>query len=72
VGQGVARAALVLALATSQVCAQPAYPNEPIRVIVPIAAGSVTDVIMRAASQELAARLLHRALVIAQIDKTLR
>jgi tripartite-type tricarboxylate transporter receptor subunit TctC len=37
--------------------AQPAYPAKPIRVIVPIAAGSVTDVIMRAASQELTSRL---------------
>ena len=37
--------------------AQPAYPVKPIRVIVPIAAGSVTDVIVRAASQELTARL---------------
>lgn len=33
------------------------YPNKPIRVIVPIAPGSVTDVVMRAASQELSARL---------------
>ncbi len=33
------------------------YPNRPIHIIVPIAAGSVTDVIMRAASQELTARL---------------
>ena len=55
--QGVSCAAVVLALAASQACAQPAYPGKPIRVIVPIAAGSVTDVIMRAASQELSARL---------------
>ena len=33
------------------------YPHRPIRVIVSIAAGSVSDVIMRAASQEIAARL---------------
>ena len=56
-GQGVVCAALALALAASHVGAQPAYPNKPIRVIVPIAPGSVTDVIMRAASQELSARL---------------
>jgi tripartite-type tricarboxylate transporter receptor subunit TctC len=37
--------------------AQRAYPNKPIRVIVPIAPGSVTDVVMRAASHELSARL---------------
>lgn len=33
------------------------YPNKPIRMIVSIAAGSVTDVIMRAAAAELQARL---------------
>jgi tripartite-type tricarboxylate transporter receptor subunit TctC len=33
--------------------AQSGYPNKPIRVIVSIAAGSVTDVIMRAAANEL-------------------
>src|SRR5215471_21004774 len=33
------------------------YPDRPIRVIVPIAAGSVTDVIMRAAANELAPRI---------------
>ena len=33
------------------------YPNKPIRVIVSIAAGSVTDVIMRAAASELQATL---------------
>jgi len=42
-------------------CAAPAgaqtYPNKPIRMIVAIAAGSVTDVIMRAAANELASRL---------------
>src|SRR3954465_14950467 len=33
------------------------YPSKPIRVIVSIAAGSVTDVIMRAAAAELQSRL---------------
>ena len=33
------------------------YPNKPIRMIVSIAAGSVTDVIMRAAAAELQPRL---------------
>ena len=33
------------------------YPDRPIRVIVPIAAGSVTDVIMRATASEFAPRL---------------
>jgi tripartite-type tricarboxylate transporter receptor subunit TctC len=35
------------------------YPDRPIRVIVPIAAGSVTDVIMRATASELSSRLGH-------------
>lgn len=46
-----------LFLAAPSLSAEPAYPVKPIRVIVPIAAGSVTDVIMRAAGQELTARL---------------
>jgi tripartite-type tricarboxylate transporter receptor subunit TctC len=33
------------------------YPDRPIRVIVPIAAGSVTDVIMRATASELTSRI---------------
>ena len=33
------------------------YPDKPIRMIVSIAAGSVTDVIMRAAANELQPRL---------------
>ena len=37
--------------------AQGTYPDRPIRIIVPIAAGSVTDVVLRAAGQELAPRL---------------
>ncbi len=34
-----------------------AYPNKPIRIIVPIAAGSVTDVVLRAAQPMLSQRL---------------
>jgi tripartite-type tricarboxylate transporter receptor subunit TctC len=49
-----------LALA-AVLCAAPAsaqtYPDKPIRMIVSIAAGSVTDVIMRAAAAELSPRL---------------
>src|SRR5262245_9278581 len=33
------------------------YPDRPVRVIVPIAAGSVTDVIMRATARELTPRI---------------
>jgi len=38
---------------TSQPAEAQTYPNKPIRLIVSIAAGSVTDVIMRAAANEL-------------------
>ena len=47
---------LVLTVWAPPVGAQ-TYPDRPIRVIVPIAAGSVTDVIMRATAAELAPRL---------------
>jgi len=57
--RGVAACASICALLT--VWALPAsaqtYPDRPIRVIVPIAAGSVTDVIMRATASELAPRI---------------
>lgn len=49
--------AALFALDAPTLLAQIAYPVKPIRVIVPIAAGSVTDIIMRAAGQELSARL---------------
>ena len=51
-----ALALLALAVATTASHAQN-YPNKPIRMIVSIAAGSVTDVIMRAAAAELQTRL---------------
>jgi tripartite-type tricarboxylate transporter receptor subunit TctC len=51
-----ALALLALAAATTASHAQN-YPNKPIRMIVSIAAGSVTDVIMRAAAAELQSRL---------------
>jgi tripartite-type tricarboxylate transporter receptor subunit TctC len=54
-------AALASAVAALAVWAFPVsaqtYPDRPIRVIVPIAAGSVTDVIMRATASELTPRL---------------
>jgi tripartite-type tricarboxylate transporter receptor subunit TctC len=51
--------ATALALATTALPAPAAaeYPERPIRVVVAIAAGSVTDVIMRASAAELAPRL---------------
>jgi tripartite-type tricarboxylate transporter receptor subunit TctC len=51
-----ALALLALAAATTASHAQN-YPSKPIRMIVSIAAGSVTDVIMRAAAAELQSRL---------------
>jgi tripartite-type tricarboxylate transporter receptor subunit TctC len=51
----------IAALALVGACAAPAiaqtYPDKPIRMIVSIAAGSLTDVIMRAAANELSPRL---------------
>ncbi len=52
----VASVVAVLAVSALPLNAQ-TYPDRPIRVIVPIAAGSVTDVIMRATASELAPRL---------------
>src|SRR4051812_16325023 len=52
-----ARVALTLLAATSASAHAQTYPNKPLRVVVAIAAGSVTDVIMRAAANELSPRL---------------
>jgi tripartite-type tricarboxylate transporter receptor subunit TctC len=52
-----------LVLVAAQALAQPAYPTKPIKVIVGIAAGSVTDVVMRAAAQELTGRLGQPVLI---------
>lgn len=51
------RALSLLCASIGAAAAQQAYPHKPIRLIVPIAPGSVTDVIARAASRELAPRL---------------
>ena len=45
-------AALVLALAPALVLAQ-AYPSKPVRLIIPVTAGGLTDVLARAVAQEL-------------------
>src|SRR5258707_9939974 len=55
-GRRGALALLALAVAATTAHAQ-GYPNKPIRLMVSIAAGSVTDVIMRAAAAELQGRL---------------
>ena len=56
--QTLMRAVLALVLAAGATAAQAQqYPSKPIRMIVSIAAGSVTDVIMRAAAAELQGRL---------------
>jgi tripartite-type tricarboxylate transporter receptor subunit TctC len=54
---GLAAMSLSLALAAVPVPAAAEYPERPIRVVVAIAAGSVTDVIARASAAELAPRL---------------
>jgi len=51
------RVVLVLSLAVVSSASAQTWPDRPIRVIVSIAAGSVTDVIMRAAVNELGPRL---------------
>jgi tripartite-type tricarboxylate transporter receptor subunit TctC len=45
--------AVAATLAAGSVLAQGAYPNKPIRVIVPFAAGSTTDIIARAISDKM-------------------
>ena len=56
-------AAVLLAAASIQVGGQQAYPNKPVRILVPIAAGSVTDVVMRAAALDLTGRLGQPVLI---------
>jgi tripartite-type tricarboxylate transporter receptor subunit TctC len=53
---------LLIAGWASNVSAQP-YPSKPIRVLVPIAAGSVTDVIARATAIELTKRLGQQVVI---------
>jgi tripartite-type tricarboxylate transporter receptor subunit TctC len=52
-----ATALLALGLLAGSACAQSGYPDKPIRVLLPIAAGSVTDVVLRAAAVPLGQRL---------------
>ena len=55
--------AVLFAATSGQVGAQASYPNKPIHILVPIAAGSVTDVVMRAAAQELTPRFGQAVLI---------
>ena len=52
-----------IALAPSLALAQAGYPNKPIRVIVPFAAGSTTDIIARAISDKMSASLGQQLVV---------
>ena len=54
---------LAISLAAGNAKAQSDYPNKPIRVLLPIAAGSVTDVVLRAASQPLSQRLGQQVVI---------
>jgi tripartite-type tricarboxylate transporter receptor subunit TctC len=54
---------LALLMATSVSVVAQTYPSKPIRIIVPVAAGSVTDIITRAAGQQLDARFGQRVVV---------
>jgi tripartite-type tricarboxylate transporter receptor subunit TctC len=61
----VLKAAVCSALLTWSAAAQAQepYPNRPIKLIVPVAAGSVTDVIMRVATQKLSLRLKQQFVI---------
>jgi tripartite-type tricarboxylate transporter receptor subunit TctC len=53
----------IAALAPAYALAQTAYPNKPIRVIVPFAAGSTTDIIARAITDKMSASLGQQLVV---------
>lgn len=50
-------AGLALAVGATGVLAQGAYPNRPIKIVVPISPGSATDVLVRAVAERMQARL---------------
>src|SRR5262249_295676 len=55
--------ALALMMALAAPASPQGYPERPIRLIVSIAAGSVTDVIMRAAANEISPRLGQQIII---------
>jgi len=51
------RIALAIALACAAVCARAAYPEKPIRMILPSAAGGSVDILMRVLAQQMSAQM---------------
>ena len=47
----------LLAMTAAAALAQPAYPNRPIKIVVPISPGSATDVLVRAVAERMQVRL---------------
>ena len=58
-----AAAAALATVASSSSLAQAGYPNKPIRVVVPFAAGSTTDIIARAITDKMAASMGQQLVV---------
>jgi tripartite-type tricarboxylate transporter receptor subunit TctC len=58
-----AAAAALASVASSSSLAQAGYPNKPIRVVVPFAAGSTTDIIARAITDKMAASMGQQLVV---------
>jgi tripartite-type tricarboxylate transporter receptor subunit TctC len=56
-------AALALCLPSGALYAQTAYPNKPVRVIVPFAPGGVTDTAARLVGQQLSAKWKHQVVI---------
>jgi len=57
------RALIAISLLASTVALAQEYPSRPVRIIVPLPAGSTTDLVMRTTAQELAPRLKQPVVV---------